>query len=65
MAKSKLNGIFRQDAILSQFSRDAKSSTDNSAVAQAIRAGKRNAEYRAKKMAELANQPRMAPGYRI
>lgn len=42
MAKSKNSGITRQDAILGQFKRDARSSQDNSAVAQAIRQGQKN-----------------------
>ena len=46
MAKSKNSGITKQDAIIGQFKRDARSSNDNSAVAQAIRAGKKNRKPR-------------------
>ena len=43
MSKAK-NGKFKQDSVLSQFKRDILSRTNNSAVQQAIRAGKRSKE---------------------
>jgi hypothetical protein len=58
---AKTNGIFKQDFILGQFQRDARSTSDNSAVAQAIRAGEANRLYRAQQEAKRANQPLMSP----
>jgi hypothetical protein len=58
---AKTNGIFKQDFILGQFQRDARSTSDNSAVAQAIRAGEANRLYRAHQEAKRANQPLMSP----
>jgi hypothetical protein len=59
--KSSNSGFERQEAVMSQFRRDARSKdTGNSAVAQALRAGKKNAEYRAKRQAEEAAKPRVS-----
>ena len=58
---SKTNGIFKQDFILGQFKRDARSNNDNSAVAQALRAGAANRLYRAAQEAKRANEPQMSP----
>jgi hypothetical protein len=59
MAKTK--DITRvQDQILGQFKRDAKSSTANSATAQAIKAGLKAKAYREQKLKELEQKPRMS-----
>ena len=59
---SKTSGKFKQDFILGQFNRDARSTSDNSAVAQALKQGERNRLYRAqqeaKKLAEGLTSPR-------
>ena len=41
MAKAKKFGYDRQDAVIAKFSRDARSTNKNSAVALAIREGKK------------------------
>jgi len=46
--KAKNSGFERQAAVLGQFSRDAKVGGNTTTVAQAIKQGERNAEYRAK-----------------
>ncbi len=46
--KAKNSGFERQAAVLGQFSRDAKVGGNTTTVAQAIKQGARNAEYRAK-----------------
>jgi len=46
--KAKNSGFERQAAVLGQFSRDARTGGNTTTVAQAIRQGERNAEYRAK-----------------
>jgi hypothetical protein len=59
MAKSK--DITRvQDQILGQFKRDAKSSTANSATAQAIKTGLKAKAYRERKQRELEQKPQMS-----
>lgn len=58
---AKTSGIFKQDFIIGQFQRDAKSSNDNSAVAQALKAGERNRLYRAQQEAKRAAEPKMSP----
>ena len=48
MAIGKRNsGKFKQDAILSQMSKDAKVGGNTTTVAQALVQGQRNAEYKA------------------
>ena len=47
MAKNKKFSYDRQDAVIAKFRRDARSSNKNSAVAEAIKAGKK------KKVAEV------------
>ena len=49
------NGKAKQDAILNQFKRDARSNTGNSATAQAIKAGK---ELKAIQEAKALNEPK-------
>jgi len=51
--KAKNSGFERQAAVLGQFSRDAKVGGNSTTVAQAIRQGERNAEYRAKQEAPV------------
>jgi hypothetical protein len=46
--KAKNSGFERQAAVIGQFSRDAKVGGNTTTVAQAIKQGERNAEYRAK-----------------
>lgn len=46
--KAKNSGFERQAAVIGQFQRDAKTGGNTVTVAQAIRQGERNAEYRAK-----------------
>ena len=46
--KAKNSGFERQEAVIGQFQRDAKTGGNTATVAQAIRQGERNAEYRAK-----------------
>lgn len=46
--KAKNSGFERQAAVIGQFQRDAKTGGNTTTVAQAIRQGERNAEYRAK-----------------
>lgn len=58
---SKTNGKFKQDFILGQFKRDARSNSDNSAVAQALRAGEKNRAYRAAQEAKRAAEGLMSP----
>jgi hypothetical protein len=58
---SKTSGKFKQDFILGQFNRDARSTSDNSAVAQALKQGERNRLYRAEQAAKRANEPFMSP----
>ena len=60
MAKGKKNsGFQKQGAVMARFKKDAKGDTRNSAVAQAIRAGKQKAEYQ-KKRAEKEAAPVMS-----
>ena len=51
--KGKNSGKFQQDAVVSNFRRDARSGGNTTTVAQAIERGKRNAEYRAKQEAPV------------
>ena len=54
MAKGKRNsGKFKQDAILGQFSRDAKVGGNTSTVAQALAQGQKKAAYVAKQEAPV------------
>jgi hypothetical protein len=46
--KAKNSGFERQAAVMSQMTRDAKTGGNTTTVAQAIRQGERNAEYKAK-----------------
>ena len=49
MAKKDRNsGFERQSAVLGQFTRDAKVGGNTTTVNQAIKQGRKNAEYRAK-----------------
>ena len=49
MAIGKKNsGFHKQGAVLAQFKKDANGNTNNSAVAQAIRAGVQKADYQKK-----------------
>jgi hypothetical protein len=41
MAKRRNSGIVKQDSIIAQFSKDARSNTDNCAVMQCMVKGKR------------------------
>jgi hypothetical protein len=60
MAIGKKNsGFHKQGAVLAQFKKDANGNTNNSAVAQAIRAGVQKADYQ-KKLAEKASAPAMS-----
>ena len=64
MAKrSRNSGFERQGAVMGQFRRDARSSNENCAVMQAIRAGKKNAEYRAKQQAKQEAKPQFSPKF--
>ena len=58
---SKKNGKEKQDSVLAQFSRDAKMSTNTSAVATALEAGIKLKEYQEKKRIERENKVRMVP----
>ena len=51
--KAKNSGFERQAAVLGQFSRDATVGGNTTTVAQAIKQGERNAEYRAKQEAPV------------
>ena len=46
--KAKNSGFERQAAVIGQFQRDARTGGNTATVAQAIRQGERNAEYKAK-----------------
>jgi hypothetical protein len=60
MAIGKKNsGFQKQGAVMARFKKDAKGNNRNSAVAQAIRAGKQKAEYQ-KKRAEKEAAPQMS-----
>ena len=61
---AKTSGIFKQDFIIGQFQRDAKSSNANSAVAQALKQGERNRLYRAQQEAKRVAEPKMSPRFR-
>ena len=64
MAKRTRNsGFERQGAVIGQFHVDARSSNANCAVMQAIRAGKKNAEYRAKQQAKQEAKPLFSPKF--
>ena len=64
MAKRSQNsGFERQGAVMGQFRRDARSSNANCAVMQAIRAGKKNAEYRVKQQAKQEAKPLFSPKF--
>lgn len=65
MAKRKNSGIYRQEQIIGQFSRDSRSSNQGSAVAQAIRTGKKNAEYRAEQERKAEAAPRISPKFLV
>lgn len=60
MAKSR-NSMDRQNAVISQFSRDAKSNNNTSAVAQAIKAGKKAAAYKKAQEKKAAEKPMFIP----
>ena len=49
--KGRNSGFERQGAVMSQFSRDARTGGNTTTVAQAIELGKRKAEYAAKQTA--------------
>ena len=51
--KAKNSGFERQAAVIGQFQRDAKTGGNTATVAQAIRQGQRNAEYKAKQEAPV------------
>jgi hypothetical protein len=61
--KSRNSGFERQGAVMGQFRRDARSRGGSEIVKQAKEAGRKNAEYRARKEAEKANEPRMSPRF--
>lgn len=61
MANNK-NGFERQDAILGTFARDARSTTNNSATAQAIKAGREARAYREKLERERTERPNFVFG---
>lgn len=65
MAKNSNNGKFRQDQIIAQFNRDLRSTEDNSAVAQALRAGRRAEAERKRREAERKDEPRMVYPWQI
>mgnify|MGYP001173276019 CR=1 FL=1 len=65
MAKSTNSGLFRQDQIIAQFNRDLKQTEDNSAVAQALKAGRRAEAERKKRAAKKAAEPRMVYPWQI
>jgi hypothetical protein len=46
--KGRNSGFERQSAVMGQFIKDARTGGNATTVAQAIRQGERNAEYRAK-----------------
>ena len=48
--KGKNSGKFQQDAIVGRFAKDARAGGNTVTVAQAIRQGVRNAEYKAKQV---------------
>ena len=51
--KGKNSGFERQAAVLGQFARDAKTGGNTTTVAQAIKQGKKNAEYAARQEAPV------------
>ena len=65
MAKRKNSGIYRQDQIIAQFNRDIRSTEDNSAVAQALRAGRRAEAERKRREAQREDEPRMVYPWQI
>ena len=48
MIGKRNSGKFKQDAVVGQFSKDARSTISNTTVAEAIRQGQAKAEYVAK-----------------
>ena len=58
MSHNKINGKTKQDNIISQFYRDARSTDQNSATSKAIAQGAKNIAYREMKALELANKPK-------
>ena len=61
MAKfTKNSGIVRQDAIIGKFRQDVRSTSMNSATAQAIRDGKKMAVVREQKKVQMEAKPRMS-----
>jgi hypothetical protein len=53
MIGKRNSGKFKQDAVLGQFSKDARSTIGNTTVTEAIRQGKAKAEYVAKQEAPV------------
>jgi hypothetical protein len=53
MIGKRNSGKFKQDAVLGQFSKDAKSTISDTTVKEAIRQGARRAEYVAKQEAPV------------
>jgi len=61
MAKfTKNSGIVRQDAVTGMFRNDVRSTSRNSATAQAIRNGKKMAVVREQKKVQMEAKPRMS-----
>ena len=61
--KSRNSGFERQGAVMGQFRRDARGNGVSEIVKQAKEAGRKNAEYRARKEAEAAKEPKMSPRF--
>ena len=59
---NKRNGLDRQDSALATFKFDARSTSTNSAVQQAMRGSAERKAYRAKIEAERASRPMFVPG---
>ena len=51
--KAKNSGFERQAAVIGQLQKDARTGGNTATVAQAIRQGQRNAEYKAKQEAPV------------
>lgn len=56
-------GYEAQDRVIAQFKSDVRRAFGGSATDLAIKQGKKNAEYRAKKKAEAEAKPRFSPKF--
>jgi len=61
---AKGNGKERQDAILSQFARDAKSNSSNTTINECLKAGKKASEWQEARRKESEGKPQFIPSAR-